>query len=102
MEFIDKELVCQDCGQPFLFAASEQEFFAQKNFSEPRRCRNCRRNRRSQKNGGRGDEGNRTDKPSFEVQCADCGQTTTVPFEPKSGKPVYCRDCFEAHKKPAP
>jgi len=96
MPFEDKELICQDCGQAFIFSASEQEFFSQKNFSEPRRCRNCRRSRRSQKNGGQPDQ---ADRPSFEVQCADCGQTTTVPFEPKSGRPVYCRDCFEAHRK---
>ncbi|MEA2054571.1 MAG: CxxC-x17-CxxC domain-containing protein [Candidatus Thermoplasmatota archaeon] len=26
--------------------------------------------------------------------CADCGKECEVPFEPKEGKPVYCRECF--------
>ncbi len=31
----------------------------------------------------------------FTAVCADCGTTTEVPFEPRQGRPVYCRDCFE-------
>jgi CxxC-x17-CxxC domain-containing protein len=31
----------------------------------------------------------------FKVICADCGQETEVPFEPRNGRPVYCRDCYE-------
>ena len=23
-----------------------------------------------------------------------------VPFDPTPGKPVYCRDCYQKHKKP--
>ena len=30
------------------------------------------------------------------VQCAQCGQQTTVPFYPSQGRPVYCRSCFLA------
>ncbi len=30
--------------------------------------------------------------------CADCGTSTTVPFRPTHGKPVYCRPCFKAHR----
>ncbi|MFH1779979.1 MAG: CxxC-x17-CxxC domain-containing protein [Candidatus Micrarchaeota archaeon] len=26
--------------------------------------------------------------------CSDCGQECEVPFEPREGKPVYCRECF--------
>ncbi len=26
--------------------------------------------------------------------CAECNQTTQVPFRPTEGRPVYCRDCF--------
>ncbi len=33
----------------------------------------------------------------FSAVCADCGVTTEVPFEPRQGRPVYCRDCFERH-----
>jgi CxxC-x17-CxxC domain-containing protein len=31
----------------------------------------------------------------YKAVCADCGTTTEVPFEPRQGRPVYCRDCFE-------
>ncbi|MCF7866185.1 DNA-directed RNA polymerase [Candidatus Woesearchaeota archaeon] len=31
--------------------------------------------------------------------CADCGNECDVPFKPTEGKPVYCRDCFQKHKK---
>jgi CxxC-x17-CxxC domain-containing protein len=28
------------------------------------------------------------------VNCARCGSSTTVPFFPSQGRPVYCRSCF--------
>jgi CxxC-x17-CxxC domain-containing protein len=31
--------------------------------------------------------------------CADCGKECEVPFKPTEGKPVYCRDCYQKHKK---
>ncbi|MEK6835413.1 MAG: CxxC-x17-CxxC domain-containing protein [Nanoarchaeota archaeon] len=31
--------------------------------------------------------------------CADCGQECEVPFKPIEGKPVYCRDCYQKHKR---
>ena len=34
--YTDKTLTCADCGQEFTFTASEQEFYAQRAFSEPR------------------------------------------------------------------
>ena len=33
-----------------------------------------------------------------EVKCTDCGEDTTVPFEPTKGKPVYCRACLPKHR----
>jgi len=33
------------------------------------------------------------------VTCSDCGNEAEVPFEPKEGRPVYCRDCYQKHKK---
>jgi CxxC-x17-CxxC domain-containing protein len=32
------------------------------------------------------------------VDCAQCGQQTTVPFYPSQGRPVYCRSCFLASR----
>ncbi len=31
--------------------------------------------------------------------CSDCGKECEVPFKPIEGKPVYCRDCYQKHKK---
>ena len=40
--FEDKSLVCQDCGQEFIFTVGEQEFYAEKGFeNEPKRCRSA-------------------------------------------------------------
>ncbi len=39
----DKTLVCKDCGNEFVFTAGEQEFYAEKGFTnEPQRCKACR------------------------------------------------------------
>jgi len=37
-------------------------------------------------------------KRMFEIKCTDCGKSTTVPFEPTKGKPVYCKACFSKHR----
>ncbi len=37
-----------------------------------------------------------------EVKCSDCGKTTTVPFKPTAGKPVYCRECLGKHRTRRP
>ncbi len=50
MSFEDKTIKCADCGNEFMFSAAEQQFFAEKGFTnEPRRCPTCRRNRRQQR-----------------------------------------------------
>ncbi len=33
------------------------------------------------------------------VTCSECGQECEVPFKPKEGKPVFCRDCYAKKKK---
>ena len=30
----------------------------------------------------------------YKADCSNCGKTTMVPFEPKEGRPVYCKDCM--------
>jgi CxxC-x17-CxxC domain-containing protein len=46
----------------------------------------------------RDDRGSRNDRrdESTTVTCADCGDECTVPFVPRSNKPVYC--CFRQNK----
>ncbi len=33
------------------------------------------------------------------AKCADCGNECEVPFKPQEGRPVYCRDCYQKHRK---
>ena len=50
---------------------------------------NGNNNRRASSNGdGAGER--------HDIECAACGITTSVPFKPDSGRPVYCRDCYNA------
>src|SRR5882757_6300354 len=48
--YSDKTLTCADCGQEFVFTASEQDFYAQRGFTEPRRCASCRASRKAARN----------------------------------------------------
>ena len=50
----DKELTCADCRGKFLWSAKDQEFFAEKGFSEPKRCKECRQAKKEQRGGERG------------------------------------------------
>ena len=47
----------------------------------------------------RGSRYSRDDRgESTTVTCADCGTQCTVPFVPRTDKPVYCSDCFRQNK----
>lgn len=35
----------------------------------------------------------------FKATCADCGAETEVPFKPSGDRPVYCRECWQKHRK---
>jgi CxxC-x17-CxxC domain-containing protein len=101
--YTDKILVCADCGQQFVFTASEQDFYAQRGFSEPKRCSPCRNARKaSRPEGGAGQSaafGGGFDggpRQMFAATCSRCGKETEVPFRPTNGKPVFCSDCFRA------
>lgn len=90
--FSDKILVCKECGREFEFTASEQEFYAEKGFTnEPGRCPECRSARKNRNTGGF----SRQPREMFPAICATCGKETTVPFQPSGDRPVYCRDCFQ-------
>ncbi|MHB0946389.1 MAG: CxxC-x17-CxxC domain-containing protein [Sedimentisphaerales bacterium] len=30
--------------------------------------------------------------------CGECGQECEVPFQPKEGRPVYCKNCYSKKK----
>lgn len=41
---------------------------------------------------------NRGPREMHDATCSDCGTQTQVPFKPKEGKPVYCKDCYMKRK----
>ena len=48
MSYADKTITCRDCGTDFVFTSGEQEFYAQKGFTnEPTRCPSCRQQRKA-------------------------------------------------------
>lgn len=51
----DKTLICKDCGKEFVFTEGEQQFYAEKGFTnEPVRCKECRSAKKQRfDNGGR-------------------------------------------------
>jgi len=98
----DKTLTCRDCGAEFTFSASEQDFFAEKGFTnEPGRCPDCRAARKQQNRGGfsGGRSSNFQQREMYDATCAECGVQTQVPFRPSGDRPVYCRDCFQNNKR---
>src|SRR5438093_2488745 len=110
MSYADKTLTCRDCGMDFVFTAGEQEFYAQKGFTnEPTRCPSCRQARKSS-GGGRSSYGDRDSYGSSRgyssgpremhtAICASCGREAQVPFVPRGDKPVYCSDCFQQQRR---
>ena len=103
----DQTLVCADCASEFTFTGSEQDFFQQKGFSAPRRCKPCRDAAKAAKgqgggygagggrSGGGGDSYGSRQREMHDVICGGCGVQTQVPFKPSGERPVYCRDCFQ-------
>ncbi|MGH2531616.1 MAG: zinc-ribbon domain containing protein [Thermomicrobiales bacterium] len=88
VEFEDQTLTCRECSQPFTWTAGEQSFYQEKGLTNiPARCPSCRSNRKARLG--------LQERVQSEVTCAECGQTTTVPFVPRNGNPVYCSRCFE-------
>ena len=97
MSFVDKSLKCSDCGADFTFTATEQDFFAEKGYTnEPKRCPVCRSARKAQNGTSSGFGGSR--RQMYPATCSQCGKATELPFEPRNGRPVYCRECFSKVK----
>ena len=126
MSYADKTITCRDCGMDFVFTSGEQEFYAQKGFTnEPTRCPSCRQQRKAGgggRSGGRdsyssggssyGDSGDSYGGGSsrgggyssgpremHSAICASCGKEAQVPFVPRGDKPVYCSDCFQQQRQ---
>lgn len=95
-EFEDKGILCIDCGTNFVWTVGEQAFFRDKKLlNPPKRCKECKqaKNERLAAIAAAQASGVRQ-RIEVAVSCAKCGETTTVPFYPSQGRPVYCRSCF--------
>jgi CxxC-x17-CxxC domain-containing protein len=96
--YTDETLSCVDCGRSFEFTASQQEFFASKGFTnKPSRCGDCRAARKAATGGQRGSGGGGA-REMFKATCSQCGGVAEVPFQPRTGRPIYCRDCFASQQ----
>lgn len=94
MAFQDQTLTCRDCGNPFVWTASEQEFYASKGFQNaPVRCPSCRAAKRVRMDGDRGP------RQMYEITCSNCGKKDMVPFQPRGDRPVLCSDCFKKQRE---
>jgi chromosome segregation ATPase len=70
----DITLKCRQCGKEFLFTKAEQEFYKEKEFNTPRRCKECRTNEKIQ--------------PEH-LYCSRCGA------EIEEGMSIYCHTCLD-------
>jgi len=90
-ELRDLTITCVACKAAFTHTAGAQRFFAEKGYTnQPKRCMSCRAGRRV-----------KPERIQAPIVCTDCGAAATVPFQPTTGKPVYCGVCFQQRKAPA-
>lgn len=97
METQDQLITCQDCGQPFNFTAGEQDYYRERGFVAPKRCKECRSQRKRERS-GMNPESSRQPRELYDAVCTLCSATTQVPFRPSPGRAVYCRPCFDAQR----
>jgi CxxC-x17-CxxC domain-containing protein len=90
------QAVCAECGKscevPFKPSGDRPIF-----------CSNCFKGKEavsSPRSGGRDfSRPSFGDRKLFKATCAECGNSCEVPFQPSSGKPVYCSNCFSAKEE---
>jgi len=92
----DVETTCVQCKEQFIFSEKEQEHFYQRNMPGPQRCPNCRSKKKVANLVGENGA-----KVKFEIVCDNCGKHDQVPFQPKTGRTVLCRECHEASRSRA-
>ena len=92
VEFEDATIKCVDCGEDFHDKGLK---------NSPKRCKPCKqaKNERLAAIAAAQAAGVRQ-RIEVSVNCAQCGQQTTVPFYPSQGRPVFCRSCFLASRGP--
>lgn len=108
----DQTLTCSDCGMQFTFTERDQQYYKERGFVPPRRCRTCREKRKTSPHGvpklgsseGSDSEvsvapGSADGRSYFKIVCAACGVETTVPFKPDPQRPAFCRKCYVGRRK---
>lgn len=86
LQFTDITLFDKDTGEPFIFTAGEQEFFARQGFTNvPTRSPDRRKAVRDQRYKG---------KPVFNVTCLGCGRVGKIMQEPADPRQIFCQYCF--------
>ena len=109
----DRVLTCRDCNGQFTFTSGEQEFYAERSFSDPLRCPTCRAARKSARGGndnaplsfsspdrgGYAETSRGWEREMFTATCATCGGEARVPFRPSAGRPVYCSNCYSPERR---
>ena len=86
----DIEIPCIQCKENFLFTEKEQETFYQRNMMPPQRCTKCRPKKTTASSGD--------NSGKFAIVCDHCGKHDHVPFQPKVGRSVLCKECHQASK----
>ena len=85
-KFSDITLYDKDTGEPFIFTAKEQEFFARQGFTHvPTRSPERRKAIREQRYKG---------KPIFNIVCKVCGRVGKIVQQPPDPREIYCQYCF--------
>jgi CxxC-x17-CxxC domain-containing protein len=108
---VDKTLTCADCGQEFTFTASEQDFYAERGFTEPRRCPTCRAARKAQRgdSGGSyssgggsygGGSSSYSSGSSFGSRSSGGGGSYGAPRGPREMFPATCSSCGQETEVP--
>ena len=46
----EKKIICRDCGKEFTLTVGEQNFYEEKGFAEPVRCKECREAKKARMN----------------------------------------------------
>ena len=101
MSFLSSNLTCSDCNSSYVFTVAEQELYQQRGYLyEPKRCPACRQARKARQvaSAASGSFNGSPNRQMWPAVCSDCGKATTVPFEPKLDRPVYCLDCYRKSK----
>ena len=49
--------------------------------------------------GFRSNSFNNGPRTMHKAKCSECGKDCEVPFKPIEGKQVFCKDCFQKHRR---